>query len=68
MVTQDVTMATGTTCKNTLYFGLSWSYLKNELGDPHFLMLESDQQTKIKLSEKFQNILWSGFRATLIFF
>ena len=30
-------MVTGKPYKNTLYFGSSWSYLKNELGDPNFL-------------------------------
>ena len=62
---QDVTMAMGTPCKNTLYFGFSCSYLQNKVGDPHFLLLESDQQTKIKPSTKFKKILWSRFRATL---
>ena len=61
-------MVTRKPCKNALCFGPSWWYLKKELGDPHFLMLESDQQTKIKLSAKFQKILWSRFRATLFFY
>ena len=60
-------MATGKPCKNTLHFGFSCPYLKNELGDPNFLLHKSDQQAKIKLSVKFKEILWSGFRATLNF-
>ena len=60
-------METGKPCKNTLYFGFSCSYLKNELGDPNFLLHESDQPAKIKLSAKFKEILWSGFRVTLNF-
>ena len=51
---QDVTMATGMPFKNTLYFGFSCSYLKNELGDPHFLLLKSDQKIKVKLFSKFK--------------
>ena len=35
-MTYQVTMATGKPCTNTLYFGFSCSYLKNELGDPNF--------------------------------
>ena len=31
-------MATQKPCKNTLYFGFSYSYLKNELADPNFLL------------------------------
>ena len=42
-------MATGKPCKNTIYFGFSCSYLKNELGDPNFLLHKSDQQAKVKL-------------------
>ena len=34
--------ATGKPSKNTLYFELSCSYLKNEHGDPPFLLLKSD--------------------------
>ena len=66
-VTWQVTMATGNPCKNTLYFGSSCSYLKNEFGDPNFLLDKSDQQAKMKLSARFKNILWSRFRATLNF-
>ena len=32
--TLQVTTAIGKLCKNSLYFGFSCSYLKNELGDP----------------------------------
>ena len=60
-------MATGKPCINTLYFGFSCSYLKNELGDPNFLLHKSDQKVKMKLSAKFKKIMWSGFRATLNF-
>ena len=42
----------GKSCKNSLYFGFSCSYLKNKLGDSNFLLHEN---------------LWSGFRATLNF-
>ena len=35
------------------------SYLKNKLGDPHFLLLESDQMAKIKLSAKFKHFKFS---------
>ena len=60
-------METGNPCRNTLYFGFSCLYLKNELGEPHFLLHKGDQQTKMKLSAKFKKILWNGFRATLNF-
>ena len=46
-------MATGKPCKNTLYCGFSCPYLKNELGDLNFLLLQSDKQAKMKLSAKF---------------
>ena len=48
-------MATGKPCKNTLYFGLSYSYLKNERGDPNFLLHKNDQQAKIKLCRVLKN-------------
>ena len=60
-------MATGKPCKNTLYFGFSFSYLTKELGDPNVILHKSDQQARIKLSTKFKKILLSGFRATLNF-
>ena len=60
-------METGRPCRNTPYFGFSCLYLKNELGEPHFLLHKGDQQTKMKLSAKFKKILCSGFRATLNF-
>ena len=53
-VTQHVTMATGTPCKNTLYFDFCCSYLKNELGNPNFLLHRSDQQARMNLSAKFK--------------
>ena len=43
IVTSYVTMAAGKPCKSTLYFVFSCLCLKNELGDPHFLFLESYQ-------------------------
>ena len=60
-------METGKPCRNTPYFGFSCLFLKNELGEPHFLLHKGDQQTKMKLSAKFKKILWSRFRATLNF-
>ena len=58
-------MATKVPSKNSLCFKLL--YLKNKLGDPHFLSLKSDQQAKMKLRAKFQKMLWSGFRAAIKF-
>ena len=55
IVTYLVTLATGKPSKNTQYFGFNWSYLKNKLCEPHFLLLESDQKAKTKLSAKFKN-------------
>ena len=55
----------GKPCKNTLYYVFSCLYLKNELGDPHFLFLKSNQKGKMKVSAKFKKILCSGFSATL---
>ena len=52
--------------KNTPYFVFSCLYLKNELWDPHFSFLKSNQRGKMKLSAKFKKILSSGFRAILI--
>ena len=39
-------------------------YLKHELGDPHFLLLVSDWNAKIKLSAKCKKIIYSRFIAT----
>lgn len=47
-------MSKGKPCKNTLYFGFNSSYLKNEYGDPNFLLHESDQQGKMKFSSKLK--------------
>ena len=55
--TQNVTVKTGKPCKNTPYFDFSCSYLKNELGDPHFLFLKCNQHAGIKHSAKFKKIL-----------
>ena len=51
--------------KNSLYFVFKCIYLKNELGDPHFSLLESDQHARIKLSAKLKNTLWGRFMATI---
>ena len=48
-------------------FWSSCSYLKNEVGGPHFLWLENNQHVALKLSANFKKIPGSGFRATLIF-
>ena len=61
-------MATEEPSKNALYFVCKRLYLKNELGDPHFLLLKSDKQAKTKLTAKFEKTYWGGFRATLVFF
>ena len=66
-VTLQVTMATGKPCRNTLYFRFSCSYLKNERGDPNFILYKSNQPAKMKLVANFKKILWSGFRAILNF-
>ena len=60
-------MATENPLENTLYFGFSCSKLKNEVGDPHFLLLESNQHVAFKLFVNLKKILGSRFRATLIF-
>ena len=41
--------------------------LKNEVGDPHFLLLENNQYATVKLSATLQKGLGSEFRATLLF-
>ena len=60
-------MATRDLVKNSLYFGFTCSLLKSEVGDPIFVLLESNQQVAIKLLEILKKILGSGFRATLTF-
>ena len=60
-------MAIGKPCKNALYCAFGCSYLKNEVGDPIFVINKSDHQAKKKFSVKFQKILCSRFRATLNF-
>ena len=60
-------MSKGKPCKNTLYFGFNSSYLKNEYGDPNFLLHESDQQGKMKFSLKLKKNLWNGFRLFRLF-
>ena len=47
-----------------LYFIFKREYLKNELGDSHFLLLESNWHDKTKLIAKFKKILCSRFIAT----
>ena len=44
-------MATKEPSKNVLSFVFKRLYLKNELGDPHFLLLKSEWQGKTKFSE-----------------
>ena len=51
-------MATKEPSKSALYFVFKSLYLKNELGDPHFLLLKSDKHATLKLC---------GVRATLKF-
>ena len=43
---------------------LACSYLKNELSDPPFLLLRSDQKAKMKLSAKLKKILYCRIKAT----
>ena len=38
---------------------------KTNASVPSFLFLKFNQHAKIKLSAKFKNYMWSGFRATL---
>ena len=44
-----------------------WTFpqLKNESGDPHFLLLNNDWHVKTQLFAKLKEFLRSGFRATL---
>ena len=58
-------MATKEPFKISLYFVFKHIYLKNDLGDPHFLLLKRDYHARIKLSAKFKKILWSRFIATI---
>ena len=44
-------MATKEPSKNSLYFVCKRIYLKKELRDPHFLLLD-----RLKISAKFKNI------------
>ena len=57
-------MAAKEPSENSLYFVFKRIYLKNELSGPHFLLLESDKHARIKLSAKFEKIIWSRFIAT----
>ena len=43
------------------------AYLKNELGDPHFLLHKSDQQTKMKLSAKLKKKIVERIQSYLKF-
>ena len=45
-------MATKEPSKDALYSVFKRLYVKNELGDPHFLLLKSDWQAKAKLYAK----------------
>ena len=49
----------GKPCNNTLYFVFCSTYLKSKPGNPHFLLLESVQKAKMKLSAKFKKILYN---------
>ena len=60
-------MATENPLANTVYFGFSCSKIKNEVGDPHFLLLENNQHVAFKLFANLKKVLRSRFRATLIF-
>ena len=61
-------MATKNPVKNTLYFGFSCSYFKNEGGDPHFLSLENNQHDALKLSAIFQKFKVAVDPLSRIFF
>ena len=52
-VAQYVTIATIWPAKNTLNFSFKRLLLKNELGDPHFLLLICNQHDKMQLFAKF---------------
>ena len=53
LLSRNVSVAAGKPCKNTFYFAFSCLYLKNELGDPHFLFLKSCTKGMMKISAKF---------------
>ena len=63
-MTSLVTIATVLPVKNTLNFPFKCLQLKNESGDPHFLLLNNDKHVKTQLFAKLKKILRSGFRAT----
>ena len=46
-------------------FCISNTYLKNELGEPQFLLLERDYQAKIKLSVKVKEFFGAELRQPL---
>ena len=48
------------------YFSFKCLYLKNELGNPDFLLLNC-YINKMQLFTKFKKVLSAGFRATLVF-
>ena len=48
------------------YFSFKCLYLKNELGDPDFSLLNC-YINKMQLFTKFKKVLSAGFRATLVF-
>ena len=52
---------------HTINFSFKRLSLKNELGDPHFLMSNCNQHDKMQLFAKSKKILRRGFRATLNF-
>ena len=53
--------------KNTLYIIFKRVYLKNELGDSHFLLLEINWHPKTKLIAKFKKIGHFRNHACLLF-
>ena len=66
-MTSLVTIATVLPVKNTLNFPFKCLYLKNESGDPHFLLLNNDWHVKMQLFAKLKKFLRSSFIATLNF-
>ena len=64
-MTSLVTIATVYHVKNTLNFPFKCLQLKNEHGDPHFLLLNNDLHGKMQLFAKLKKKLSSGFRVTL---
>ena len=64
-VAEWVIITTIRLAKNTLNSSFERLKLKNELGDPYFLVSKYDKHDKMQRFRKFKKILWSGFRAIL---